>query len=162
MLRRLRISVRAAMIFVLRCAWLGWITHRAREQHEAVAAVRRAGGHVVYNGDNLRSGASDLIGHFRPRWLVNLIGPDYLCKVTDVSLDRNATDANLIQIGRLRRLGYLEYQQFADLGRGIGRAWRSDGDAEVVPPRHADFCARGWRTWAAWLAYNSLPWSTPR
>jgi hypothetical protein len=105
---RLRLSVRSAMILILvLAAWLGLITHRARAQHEAVAAVRKGGGHVVYEGRYFDPRPSDVVGFFRPRWLVNLVGIDYLCNVTEVSLDGLATDAHLIPIGRLPRLEHL-------------------------------------------------------
>ena len=48
--RWLRISVRGLIILVLVIGgWLGWAVHNARIQREAVAAVERAGGEVMYD-----------------------------------------------------------------------------------------------------------------
>ena len=45
----LRLSVRALMVLVLITGGgLGWVIHRARVQREAVAAILRAGGSVMY------------------------------------------------------------------------------------------------------------------
>jgi hypothetical protein len=41
---RLKLSLRAMMLVILLVGtWLGWQVNRAREQREAVAAVRRLG-----------------------------------------------------------------------------------------------------------------------
>jgi hypothetical protein len=43
--RRLTLSVRTLMLLAVAiAAWLGWITHKAREQWEAVPAVKSFGG----------------------------------------------------------------------------------------------------------------------
>src|SRR5262245_2007903 len=74
-----RISVRALMIAVLVLGvGLGWVVHRARVQRDAVAAIEHAGGRVVYDwawvdGHAAPPGA----GPPAPRWLVDLLGPDY-------------------------------------------------------------------------------------
>ena len=102
---RFRVSVRAVMILILAlAAWLGWIAHSAREQGEAVAAITRAGGHVIYDWGLWYPGQSEVGGLFRPKWLVHLIGVDSLSQVTGVSLDGCASDADLVQVGRLTRL----------------------------------------------------------
>ena len=48
--RRLRLTLRASMaLIVFVAALLGWRVNKARQQHEAVAAVRRHGGWVHYD-----------------------------------------------------------------------------------------------------------------
>ena len=48
--RRVRISLRGLMVVVLVIGGgLGWVMQRARVQREAVAAIRRAGGSVLYD-----------------------------------------------------------------------------------------------------------------
>ena len=101
--RQLRVRVRAVMILALG-AWLGRITHCARIQRDAAAAITRSGGHVFYDGKWLDAVQGECDGLLRPKRLVNVIGIDYLSQVTDVSLDHHATDTDLIQIGRLTRL----------------------------------------------------------
>lgn len=105
--QRLRMSVRGLMILVLAlAAWLGWIAYRARVQHDAVAAIRRSGGYVAYDGEASDSGQSASGGLARPKRLVDLIGVDYRRNVAEVTLQQ-ATDADLIPVGRLTRLDKL-------------------------------------------------------
>jgi len=103
--RRLQVSVRAMIILVLALgAWLGWITRCARVQCDSVAAITRSGGFVCYDERLWSPRQSEGSGLLRPKWLVDLIGVDYLSHVTEVALDRRATDSDLIQIGRLAGL----------------------------------------------------------
>jgi hypothetical protein len=45
----LRISLRGLLLLmVLACCWLGWLTHRARQQRAAVAWVEKHGGQAYY------------------------------------------------------------------------------------------------------------------
>ena len=48
--RRLRLSIRGLIVLVFIIAgWLGWVVNGARDQRDAVAAIRRAGGFVQYD-----------------------------------------------------------------------------------------------------------------
>ncbi len=93
------------MILVLALgAWLGWNAYCARVQRDAVAAITRAGGYVVYDSDLhdlFRRQRAELPGW---NWLEDLIGIDYLSHVSEIAFDGSATDADLIQVGRLSRL----------------------------------------------------------
>jgi hypothetical protein len=98
-----RLSVRAMMLLVLALGlWLGWMTYCARDQRDAVEAITRSGGYVVYD--------RDLQDPFRRQharffeWLEDLIGIDYLSHVSEIAFDGRATDADLMEIGRLSRL----------------------------------------------------------
>ena len=118
--RQLRVRVRAVMILVLALgAWLGRITHCARIQRAAAAAITRSGGHVFYDGKWLDAVQGECDGLLRPKWLVNVIGIDYLSQVTDVSLDHHATDTDLIQIGRLTRLERLSISSSSITDAGL-------------------------------------------
>lgn len=48
--RRRALSVRGLMILILMIGCgLGWVMHRARVQREAVEAIIRAGGEIIYD-----------------------------------------------------------------------------------------------------------------
>ena len=85
--RRLRFSLRAMILVILVIGiWLGWQVNRAREQREAVAAVRRYGGEVHYEHEffdgKLKSGRTD----WAPRWLRQLVGDEFFRQVRQVRL----------------------------------------------------------------------------
>jgi hypothetical protein len=114
--RFLRFSVRGLIVLVLVIGGgLGWIVREARIQREAVAAIRKAGGTVLYDwqwrdGDLIPGGKP-----CAPGWLVDLIGVDYFGHVTAVGLypDRTGSDdAVLAHVGRLTRLQSLAYNSF--------------------------------------------------
>jgi len=119
--RRLGISLRALIVAVLVCGGgLGWVAWRARLQREAVAAIKRAGGSVVYDwdwADGRRSGAKQRRPW--PKWLVDAVGPDLLGSVLAVYLGR-VRDAPvppelMRQVGRLGRLEALSLYDQLDL-----------------------------------------------
>src|SRR5262245_46876506 len=85
--RYLRFSVRGLIVVVLVIGiWLGWIVRRARIQREAVAAIKNAGGFVAYEWEWANGTLIPGAKPWAPRWLVDLIGVDYLGRVTDVQL----------------------------------------------------------------------------
>ena len=73
---RLRVTVRVmmALVLILGCG-LGMIVHRARVQREAVAAIRRAGGSVMYEHE-LRPRIRGT--PWWPKWVAEFLGTDYL------------------------------------------------------------------------------------
>ena len=98
-----QLSVRAMMLLVLALAvWLVWVTYCARDQRDAVAAITRSGGYVVYDRDVQDPFRRQHAGFVE--WLEDLIGIDYLSHVSEIAFDGRATDADLVQIGRLSRL----------------------------------------------------------
>ncbi len=103
--RRFRLSLRALMAIVLLLSLgLGWIVHRARVQRQAVAAIERVGGRVLYDWQwkDLRSIAN---GKPRgPRWLVECLGVDYFSDVTGVSFHGSGADEVTSQFARLGRV----------------------------------------------------------
>jgi hypothetical protein len=105
---RLRVSVRGLMILVLLFGvGLGWLAHLVRQanvQCEAVAAIKKAGGDVVYDWQN------KVVREPRPwppKWLVDQIGVDYFGNVVEVWLAGpriQGAEEVLAHIGHLRRL----------------------------------------------------------
>ena len=125
-LDRLQVSVRALMILVLVLGGgLGWIAHLARQaqiQRNAVTAVRKVGGSVLYdwqfeNGKvRVKPGTniiSDKVPGW-PKWIVDRLGVDAFGSVTDVSFRRppkrpssDEISEALAQVGHLSRLKHL-------------------------------------------------------
>lgn len=106
--KRPRFTLRVMMILVMVLGgWLGWITHRARVQRQAVAAIVRAGGYVAYDYDWMNPGAKPR----GPAWLRGLIGRDYFDTVWGVGADTPAADdAVVAQIGRFSQVRWLGLQ----------------------------------------------------
>jgi hypothetical protein len=104
-----RLTVRTLMIFVLVfAAGLGLVVHRAQVQRDAVAAIERAGGVVVYEWQMSSVGTKLAVDRKAnppwPKWLVKLMGVDYFGHVKIVALGDQATDAVMEHLGRLPRL----------------------------------------------------------
>ena len=105
----LRWSVRGLLVLVLVIgSGLGWIVHQAHVQRDAVAAIRNAGGVVLYdwewnNGKSIPGGKP-----WAPRWLTDLIGVDYFAHVTSVWLQPAPTDGAIVEVGHLTQLDRLQ------------------------------------------------------
>jgi len=76
----------------------GWICYRARVQQEAVAAVERAGGEVMFDWKARPPG--------RPVWLRRQLGPGFFEEVIQVAV-LEPDDSLMVHIGRLRHLQWL-------------------------------------------------------
>src|SRR5437868_818874 len=86
-LRRLRISLRTSMLVVLVvAAWLGWITHRARQQWDAVAAIREYGGSVRYDYEFVDGIPTPGREPAAPKWLRRILGDEFFREVVEVNL----------------------------------------------------------------------------
>ena len=115
--RRLRLNMRTAMILVAVLGTvLGWLAHGANTQRDAVAAIRRAGGRVVYDGEprammpgQKQNAWSSLRLRYRALgWLVDRVGIDYFDHPAHVSLPaQSRLDEAMAHVGRLRRLDRL-------------------------------------------------------
>jgi hypothetical protein len=66
--------------------WLGWRVNRAREQREAVAAVKRHGGWVHYDWEFVNGKRTPGGQPWAPRWLRRVLGDEYFQEVRHVSL----------------------------------------------------------------------------
>jgi internalin A len=107
--RRRGLSLRVLMAAVLVIgSGLGWLSHSARVQRLAVAALEEAGASVVYNwGDPAKPPGSGQTGPPYPRWAVDALGPDFFGHVVQVNYlggDRRFGDEQLASVGRLSRL----------------------------------------------------------
>lgn len=95
-------------------AGVGWFASGIRGQRDAVAAIRRAGGHVVHDGDparslmpgQLRSGWTRLRLRYRAlAWLADRVGVDSIDHPVHVALPaRCRLEEAMPHIARLRRL----------------------------------------------------------
>ena len=136
--RRFMISLRSMMILVLVFGgWLGWFVRRVQVQHDAVAAVKNAGGSVVYDlewrnaGPNpyRKSWVPDWLGGDQawiPKWVLSGSRIDYFGNVVSVSLipsrvndPKAANDDTLALVGRLDRLQDLRLTSSAVTDAGL-------------------------------------------
>ncbi|WP_406699508.1 hypothetical protein V5E97_11650 [Singulisphaera sp. Ch08] len=123
---RTRLSLRVLMILVLAIGTgFGWIVRTARDQRDAVAAIRSVNGSVIYDIDWRNATSNPYLSSWSPlqlydgkigdhtwlKWVVDRIGIDYFGNVVYARLverrtsDRSKTDdALMAHIGRLRRL----------------------------------------------------------
>ena len=101
---RVRLSVRLLMALVLLAAsGLGWVVNRAHVQRDAVAAIVRGGGTVLYDWDVTYVPGQPYGDDYRltingkpkwPKWLIDHLGPDYFA----VSARPDSTDRLLLAI----------------------------------------------------------------
>jgi internalin A len=112
--RRLRVSVRGLIGVVLIIGGgLGWLVNGARIQREAVAAIRRDGGVVSYDGDlkygkwNGRSWQTDGRPGV-PKWLVACLGVDYFDHVVSAWLGQPGSTSALRHIGQFSQVEKLD------------------------------------------------------
>ena len=76
--RRMRVSLRVMMLAILCLAvFLGWQVNKARQQREAVAAVRRHGGWVYYDFQMVDDKPVPGKQPWGPRWLRRALGDEY-------------------------------------------------------------------------------------
>jgi len=105
-----RLSVRTLMLLVLAVGGgLAWVVHRAHIQRDAVAAIEKAGGGVVYAFEWEDGHPATPGPIFRSlRWLVDACGVDYFSSVAAVSTGggpgARSDDALMAHVGRLGRL----------------------------------------------------------
>src|SRR5262245_50655501 len=77
----LRFSLRAFLGGVtVFCILLAWQLHRARQQREAVAAIRDSGGWAYYDyqfADPASTAIDPKARPWEPQWFLNLVGIDF-------------------------------------------------------------------------------------
>jgi hypothetical protein len=104
-----RLSIRALIVLVLVLgAGLGYFVLGARDQRDTVAAIRRAGGSVVYSWQ-WKDGRYDPSGKpILPGWLLDALGPEVFYGVKQVDLrgeqKEGSDDSLMARVGRLRDL----------------------------------------------------------
>ena len=115
LLRRLsrpRLSLRLTMAAVLIVAVvLGWVITGARRQAETVEMVRRLGGEVQYDWDHRGDKPFLAPG---PRWLTDIVGPDYNHDVTLIDLRSVTGGVDDSWADRLAELHHLESLSLGD------------------------------------------------
>jgi hypothetical protein len=108
----------------------GWVAYNARVQRDAVAAIVRSGGSVLYDWEvstapdaNVHTTSSSLpIPNGRPwwpKWLVSLLGPDYFGSVRSAQLGPRDPDdvmSHVSRLGRLESLGLASVHTMTDAG----------------------------------------------
>src|SRR4051794_4684008 len=83
--RRLKLTLRASMVLVVCVAvLLGWRVNKARQQREAVAAVRRHGGWVHYDYEFVNDKLTPGRQPWGPRWLRRRLGDEYFQEVRSI------------------------------------------------------------------------------
>ncbi len=103
--RFLRFTIRGLIVLVLViAAGCGWIVRQAHAQRDAVAAITKAGGNVLYdwtwsNGKLIPGGKP-----WVPHWVAEQIGVDYFGHVTEVSLNARATDETMAHVACLSQV----------------------------------------------------------
>ncbi len=118
--RRLRLSVRALMVVVLITGGgLGWVIHRARVQRESVAAIKRAGGYVAYDWQQVKGSIHRDKKPGCPEWIVGLLGDDYFGHVVWVILFRRGSDLEMIHVGKLSRVEDLDLDDSSVTDAGL-------------------------------------------
>jgi hypothetical protein len=111
---RPRLTVGLAMLLIAAFAvWLGWLTHRARSQRRAVAAIKEWGGNVRYDYESTDDGRKASGKRPGPNWFARTIGIDYFHTVVEVEWiggnwpDTNITDDELTNLDTLSGLQQL-------------------------------------------------------
>jgi hypothetical protein len=122
------LSVRGMLlvILVIGCG-LGWIAQVIRTgnvQRRAVAAICQAGGWVVYDTDWDEEQNTATWKPRWPKWLVDLVGSDYLGTVVFINLHDRGTDEVLRHVARLRHLKQLHRPGFAVTDAGLAHFGR--------------------------------------
>ncbi len=131
--RFLRFSVRGMIVVALVIgAGLGWLIRGVRIQREAVEAVKRSGGLVLYDWQETGTHGQVSGEPAAPAWLVELLGVEYFGHIIEVRLGSSGTDAALEPVSRLERVQWLRLDGTAvtDLGlahlRGMSSLFRLD------------------------------------
>jgi hypothetical protein len=125
--------------------WLGYTTHRARQQRQVVDAILAVGGEVRF----IHERQDDGLGGSRaydpklqpnvPTWLLTTLGPDYFRKVISVSLvDAPVTDDWLAQVDKLPSPDALSLRRTNVTGQGIARLRRLSQLEQLVIPAMAN------------------------
>lgn len=85
--RFIRLSVRSLLLLVLVLAvWLAWMVNRAREQRQAVAAIREYGGFVSYDWEYVNGKHIPGRSPSAPTWLRSALGDEFFQEVVAVNL----------------------------------------------------------------------------
>ena len=165
--RYVRFSLRGLIVAVLVFGtWLGWIVRSAHVQRDAVVAIRCCGGYVAYDWEWTDGQPNPKGQPWAPKWLVDRLGADYFGSVVFVTdVISEWSDAELVPIGRLRRLEKLALNSRRLTGAGLAHLkgltnlrslnLRESqlGDVDLVFSRSLPNCDR--------LSFMTQKWATP-
>src|SRR5262249_51990177 len=127
----------------------GWVVRRTHIQRDAVAAIRRGGGAVVYDWQSPNGQFNKNANPPGPRWLVDALGPDFLGSVKAAQIGPRDADAVMAHIGQLHRLEELSIRPRSTLTnagmvhlRGLARLKTFGiGDAKITGAGLANLAA---------------------
>ena len=103
--RYVRFSVRGMIVVILVIGiWMGWIVRSARIQREAVSAIKRNGGSVLYSSGWTGDPTLGIDGLRVPNWLVHAIGADYFDHACSVGFAKELSDKEFAPVGNLSTL----------------------------------------------------------
>ena len=122
LMHRFRFSLRMLMAVVVTLGMvLGWIVHRARVQRQAVAAIERAGGRVLYDWQWNDLGSIPNGNPRGPQWLVERLGVDYFADVTGVMFNLSGADEVASHVARLGRVDSVHFNGSDLTDAGLAR-----------------------------------------
>jgi hypothetical protein len=133
--RYLTFSLRTFFVLLTALAvWLGVVVNRAREQREAVKAIKAVGGHVLYDWQ-LRYGGSLFVFDegepAGPAWLRRVIGDEFFQDVAGVWIPPSPSESEFltltISLQRLKRIKFLFFYE------GFGKN-RQEALRAALPP----------------------------
>ncbi|MCE9544497.1 MAG: hypothetical protein K8T25_03090 [Planctomycetia bacterium] len=119
---RLRTLLAATTIIAI---WLGWWSYKARQQRDAVAALRLIGARVEYDTTLPWTGGMKAPPKW-PEWAMDRVGVDYFSRVDVTTLNgtmyvsgKRVTDAGVEHIKNLTALRYLDLQNSGVTDAGL-------------------------------------------
>lgn len=108
--RRWRYRLRALLLLVLLASigmsWFAARMHRARRQREAVAAIEKSGGCVIYYHEEGTPFPFSRMPPRGPLWLRRLLGDDFFRTVLEARVTSDADFQHLKQLDQLKRVRF--------------------------------------------------------
>jgi hypothetical protein len=120
---RFQFSIRTLLLLTIvvpiPCSWLASEMRAARRQEEAVEAIRRSGGIVMYDWETKARQPGNPLQPPRSAWLRTLLGDAFFAMVTEVYLEKaDTTDGDLERLKGLTHLQvlFLDGMKVSDVG----------------------------------------------
>ena len=159
----------------LLCVWLGVVCNRANRQRQAVEAITKAGGEVLYDYQTGEDGlpANRDAPQPGPKWLRDLIGIDYFATAAGVSINvqTGASDKMFEAVEQLPHLKRIDLVGITFPGATIG-CLRNATQLHGLAIYNCEMADADWKvldacpTWNRWnwlaLVLMTLPCRTSR